>query len=94
MSNETLIDWLRSLTDTLQAAQERPYGREATPEERKLIGTACVSLCRGERDKAITLYKLIVQDCGGYMPWVVGWALHRATNTTNLVPDVTAPEPT
>ena len=87
-----LTELFRNAADTLQQAEERPHGRKATPEEGKLIGEACVALCGGEHDKARAFWKLIVKDLG-YMPWPVGWALIRASDTSNVVPDIEAPDP-
>jgi len=59
----------------------------------KVVAAACVKLA-GDRDRGITLYKLVVKDCDGYMPEAAARTLIRAAETDNLVPDVTAPEPT
>jgi hypothetical protein len=89
------------MTDLHRALQEaallidehakHPYGPPAEGEARAEAGRACVILCRGDRDKARTFWKLLVSDLG-YMPSVVALALVRASNTANIVPDIPEPD--
>ena len=87
----SLTELFRTAADALQEAEERPYGRKATHEEKELIFDALIALCKDDEAKARAFWKLIVADLG-YMPWVIGWTLIRASDTSNLVPDVEAPE--
>lgn len=77
---------------TLQWVKDHPHGPEASPEDRQVAGQACVQLCDGDQDRARTLWKLIAEDCGGYMPRSAALTLIRAARTGNLVPDVEPPE--
>jgi hypothetical protein len=78
--------------EALSEAHKHPHGPVYKPEDQKAAGEACVKLCGGNHDQARTLWKLIVEDLGGYMPAAAVTALIRAANTTNLVPDIEAPE--
>jgi hypothetical protein len=86
------IDFFKSVADALQDRVEHPYGIPAAPEMQKLAGEALVKFCGGDHDQARSLWKLIVADLG-YMPHAVAFALTRASQTANLVPDVEAPVP-
>jgi hypothetical protein len=57
-----------------------------------VTGAACVQLCGGDKQKGIALFKIVRDDCGGYMPQAAALALIHAADTTNVVPDVT-PDP-
>ena len=96
MTEPDVAKGIRLLLDTYDAAQRFPFGPPLEPQHRQTVGEACVRLCDGDPDKGRSLWKLIVDQCGGYMPAAAGIALIRATPvaTMNLVPDVTAPEPT
>lgn len=94
MSLDQLADTFTRVAQALRDAHERPYGPPRSPDDAKAAGEACVALCDGNHDQARTLWKLIVQDLGGsYMPKAATVALVRAANTSNLVPDVEAPDP-
>jgi hypothetical protein len=71
-----------------------PYGPAYEATVHKATGQACVKLAGGEPAKGITLFKVIAREAGGYMPHIVALALIHAADTTNLVPDITAPDPT
>lgn len=85
-------DWFRQIADALQAIEEHPYGPPVKADEKQLAGDACKLLCAGNADKARSLWKLLVQDLGGYMPRAAAVALIRASRTEHLVPDAQAPE--
>lgn len=73
-----------------------PHGPEVTPDTRSKAKRACLALCDHHEDSARTLWKLVTEQCGGYMPHAAAVALHWASRTgvrSNLVPDVTAPVP-
>lgn len=84
------VDELRVLLDAAEDWEQHPHGPEVQGDTKRVAGSAAIELCRGDRDKARTLYKQIMQDCGGYMPVAAAMALIRATSS-NLVPDVEAP---
>lgn len=71
--------------------REHPYGPEVTPEMHQAAGEAFVRIRGGNPDEARTAWKLIVDDLG-YMPRAVVLASLRLAST-NLVPDIEAPEP-
>ena len=87
-----LLQTLQGLTAVVEQSITHPYGPPATPELRQLAGKAVVFLCDGDNNRARSLWKLIEKDCGSYMPFAVASSLVRAANTTNLVPDVEAPD--
>lgn len=94
--NVTRVDELTKLfsdaAETLREARTRPHGTTPGAVMTQEAGKACVALCDGDQDKARTLWKLVVQDCGGYMPQSAAIALIHAAKTVNLVPDAEAPE--
>lgn len=90
---DSTLQAFQHVAQTLQWVKNHPHGPEASPEDRKVAGDACVLLCEGDHDRARTLWKLVVQDCGGYMPRSAACALIRASATLNLVPQVEAPVP-
>lgn len=92
MVSDTTLKALEDVLVALRESRERPHGPEATPNDRMVAGHACVKFA-GDPDTARTLWKLIAQDCGGYFPRAAVWALVRASETTNLIPDVQAPDP-
>ena len=93
MTDKTTSQWLREIADALDTLQDRPHGPPVTGGLRDRAGEACVTLCDGDPDRGRTLWKLIAQDCGGYLPVAAARALIWASKTTNLVPDVEAPVP-
>lgn len=84
---------LRDAVKAIRNADERPHGVEVDPANAQLVGAACVALSDGDADVARTRWRLIAEQCGGYMPMAAGYALIVAANP-NVVPDVTAPDPT
>ena len=93
--NVVRVDELTKVfADTAEILREwrlRPNGPTPGASTTQEAGKACVSLA-GDPDKGRTLWKLVVQDCGGYMPASAAKALIRAAATANLVPDIEAPE--
>ncbi len=90
-AKEAIENW-RSLADMIERHITYPYGppvHAAGEVSREEAANACIALCAGDRDKARTLWKLIVADCG-YMPHCVAQALIHASST-NLVPDIEPP---
>ena len=81
-----------ALTRIIHESQDHPLGPEVDEDSRTAAGAACVQLCDSTA-QARTLWKLVVDDCGGYMPQAAARALIRAATTDNLVPDVEAPDP-
>ena len=85
---------VREAVQAHEDAVNFPYGPPVDREHFAEVGTACVLLCEGDVNRGRTLWKLVVEDCGGsYMPAAAALALLRAAHTTNIVPDV-APDPT
>lgn len=90
-----LEDLFQEAAQSLREARTRPHGPNPGATMAKEAGKACVSLCDGDTNRARTLWKQIVKELGAdYMPKAAAVALIWAANTTNLVPDVEAPEPT
>lgn len=83
-------DFFRDIADRLERQEKLPYGPLPEPGVKQIAGE-CLKRMIGDSDKARTVWKLIVQDCGGYMPQAACVALIRATSD-NVVPDVEAPE--
>ena len=88
----TTEELLHELLTTVQEHRLHPYGPVPSPTDEKVAGAALVRLCGGDKDKARTLWKLIASDFG-YMPRAACVAVIRAADPSNLVPDVTPPEP-
>jgi hypothetical protein len=86
------LEVLRETVDVLERAQSQPYGPPATADDEKVAKQACMHFCGGDRDKAISLWKLIEGELG-YVPHAACVALYRAAFTENLVPHVEAPVP-
>ena len=81
-------------TPAAQGDPEHPLGPEYNRELMgRAVGGACVKLCANDSQKGMALFKLIAKDCGGYMPQAAAFAVIRAADTENVVPDVQAPEP-
>lgn len=94
MTNENeLFQAMTAMLDAWNERRQFPFGPAIKPEHMDVAGQACVRLCEGDADKGRTLWKLVADQCGGYMPAAAAIALIRASATLNLVPDVTAPEP-
>lgn len=91
---DQLAEVFGAVAQALDEARRHPHGAPCGSEARQVAGNACVKLCGGDQDQARTLWKLIVADSGGYMPAAVAASLVRASDTTNIVPDVEAPEAT
>lgn len=91
---DQLAEVFGAVAEVLDETRRHPNGAPCSSEARQVAGDACVKLCHGDRDQARTLWKLIVADCGNYMPLAVATSLVRASDTTNLVPDVEPPEVT
>jgi hypothetical protein len=92
-----VLDLVADEDDDGNAASQRkasvpPYGRPYDKARAKDIGTSCRALCDGDADKAKLLYKVVSDDCGGYMPEAAAIALIRAANAGMLFPEVKAPE--
>ena len=85
---------LAEITRIVQESESFRFGPPIQSEHKEAAGAACVQLCGGDQDRGRTLWKLIVESCGGYMPQAAVTALIRASDTSNIVPDVTPPEPT
>lgn len=85
-----VADELRKAADTLD---QFPFGPPIQAEHMAGAGEACVRLCEGDPDRGRTLWRLVVDDCGGYMPAAAALALIRGSMTVNIVPDVSAPDP-
>jgi hypothetical protein len=68
-----------------------PYGPEVIAAVRPSAAQACVKIA-GNPDQGIALWKVIARELG-YMPQAAAVALIAAANTSNLVPDVEAPDP-
>jgi hypothetical protein len=83
--------FFKSIATALEEREKHPYGPPAAGEVGKLAGEACVKLCEGNADKAITLRDLIISDLG-YFPHCVAFSLIRASKPENLVPAVQPPE--
>ena len=92
MTPQELLEASETLTRILTEHASHPHGPVVEGSLRAEAGQACVKLA-GSQDKGRTLWKLIAADYG-YMPEAAATALVRASNVTNLVPDVEAPEPT
>ena len=76
---------IRVLLDTYEDAQKFPFGPPAAdPQLQQVAGHACVTLCNGDQDKARSLWKLVVQDCGGYLPRAAAMALSWGARPTAL----------
>ena len=92
-TTQAALPLFRAAVHALEQIDRLPHGIPVTGDTRKIAGEACVQLCGGNQDQARSLWKLVANDCGGYMPHAAAAALIRATATSNLVPDVEAPEP-
>lgn len=79
------------VAEVLKERRTLPHGPAASPEDAKVAGFALVKLIGGDRDKARTIWKMITERLG-YMPKSVCIALVHASSD-NVVPDVTAPDP-
>jgi len=82
----------RELTRILENHEKYPHGPPVTPDTANVAGHACVKLCDGDRDRGRTLWRIVAEKYG-YMPDAAAFALIKASDTTNVIPDVTAPDP-
>lgn len=65
----------------------------------KAVAAACIQLAQRPEDspeaakeKGIALFKMVIKNCGGYMPQAAALALIDASTAGSVVPDVEAPE--
>jgi hypothetical protein len=79
-------------TSHAAASEDLPYGPKYDEAIGKAAGNACVLLAGGDPQKGVTLWKMIAEDLGGYLPQAAAVALIHAADTGTLVADVQAPE--
>lgn len=76
---------LREALDALVSVNEYPKGPQVDRQTYSVATGAAVKIA-GDPPKAQALWKLIREDCGGYVPQAAALALIRASDLENLVP--------
>lgn len=78
-------------TDESFANSGSPFGMPASESAGKAARQACGQLLRGDVDRAVALYKQVVEDCGGVLTMSAASALSRAASAVDPT-TVEAPE--